>query len=151
MILAKENLRFRRADLRDLPAIREIEKASFKTPYSDFYMKTLLKHADVYYVAEYQGKIVGYVIARVESGNLGHIISIAVHPDFRGLGIGKALLEKAEETLRDLGCYRVYLEVRVSNRIAVNLYRKMGYVFVRVIEGYYSDGEDAYLMIKSLV
>lgn len=149
----------RRATPRDLEEIQLIERMSFTTPYSTYYQKHLLKHADLYYVAIYEGKIVGYIIARVEKGSLpdidlgliGHIVSIAVHPDYRKRGLGRFLMEKAEEELKRRGCRRVFLEVRVSNTPAIKLYQRLGYIKFRVIPHYYQDGEDAYLMLKSLI
>jgi len=44
----------------------------------------------------------------------------------------------------------VYLEVRVSNTPAIRLYEKLGFKIVKVLEGYYSDGENAYLMAREL-
>jgi len=151
LVITEKEIRFRRAKFDDLPIIQQIERLSFSTPYSTFYMRSLLNNADIYYVAEYEGKIVGYIIARKENNKLGHIISIAVHPDYRRIGLGTVLMKKAEDSLRNLGCYRVYLEVRVSNKPAIQLYKKLGYIIVRTIPSYYSDGEDAFLMVKSLV
>jgi len=45
---------------------------------------------------------------------------------------------------------QIYLEVRVTNEAGVNLYKKLGLEVVRTIPGYYSDGEDAYVMSKKL-
>ncbi|MGQ4891173.1 MAG: ribosomal protein S18-alanine N-acetyltransferase [Candidatus Njordarchaeia archaeon] len=150
MVIARRRFSFRRATMDDIKEIQEIERMSFKYPYSTYYQKSLLINADIYYVVELGNRIVGYIIARKEN-NLGHIVSIAVHPAFRGIGIGKAMMIKAEEDLKKLGCYRVYLEVRVSNDVAIKLYKSLGYRIFRVIPRYYADGEDAYMMIKSLI
>ncbi len=147
----KINLTFRRATMNDLSEIQRIERASFPYPYSTYYQKLLIKNADIYYVAEYNGLIVGYIIARVEPNNLGHIISIAVHPDYRRKGIGETLMKKAEMDLKELGCYRVILEVNVTNYPAIKLYTKLGYIKIKVLHNYYSDGSDAYQMLKSLI
>jgi len=155
----EREIELRRAREKDLPEIQLIEKVSFINPYSTFYQKHLLKHADIYYVALYRGKIIGYIIARVENrglpgvdvGKIGHIVSIAIHPDYRRRGLGRLLMIKAEEELKRMGCKRVYLEVRVTNYPAIKLYHKLGYVKLKVIPRYYQDGEDAYLMLKSLI
>ncbi len=151
MVISEEKISFRRATIDDLEEIQSIERSSFKYPYSTFYMKNLLKYADIYYVAEMDNKIVGYIIARKEAYNMGHIISIAVHPDYRKMGIGEKMLQKVEKELKEMGCYRVYLEVRISNQPAISLYKKLGYLTFKVIHNYYADGEDAYMMIKSLI
>lgn len=88
---------------------------------------------------------------RSKPRRVGHLVSIAVLPGYRRRGIGSALLAETIRVMRDV--YRVeaiYLEVRVSNRPAISLYEKFGFRKARVIRGYYSDGEDAYVMVKRL-
>jgi ribosomal-protein-alanine N-acetyltransferase len=48
------------------------------------------------------------------------------------------------------GAEAVYLEVRVSNKEAISLYKKLGFEEVRIVKEYYRDGEDAYVMVKKL-
>ncbi len=145
------NIRFRKATLKDLDKIQRIERVSFRNPYPTYYTKALIESlSDVSIVAEINDRVVGYVFARVEFGAVGHIITIAVDPAFRGLGIGKSLMIEALRLLRERGCRSVYLEVRVSNEPAINLYRKLGFVIKRRIRGYYKDGEDAFLMERQI-
>lgn len=75
-----------------------------------------------------------------------HISTIAAHPRLRGRGYGEIVL--AGMLLRALALQAEYavLEVRVSNRIAQNLYQKYGFAVVDVTRRYYRDGEDAFLM-----
>jgi ribosomal-protein-alanine N-acetyltransferase len=91
------------------------------------------------------GHIVGYS-ASVLRGSEGHIISIAVHPNYRGIGIGERLLRENVKQLKDLGAKRVILEVKVDNIQALNLYRKLGFKIVKTLKNYYWDGADAYRM-----
>jgi ribosomal-protein-alanine N-acetyltransferase len=76
-----------------------------------------------------------------------HISTIAVHPDWRGHKLGDLLIwVMVREAIRRQAV-RVTLEVRVSNEVAQNLYRKYGFEISGVRKGYYRDnGEDAYLM-----
>lgn len=90
-------------------------------------------------------QIVGYVGMRVEIGK-GHISTLAVRPDWRGYGLGELLLHKALVQAVEDGAQTVTLEVRVSNNIAQRLYDKYEFAVVSRLRGYYSDGEDAYLM-----
>jgi ribosomal-protein-alanine N-acetyltransferase len=78
----------------------------------------------------------------------GHIVSVAVLPEHQRKGIGKALVEKALEGMLDYGAGETYLEVRISNEPAIDLYKKLGFNIIRRIVGYYRDGEDAYVMAK---
>ncbi len=80
-----------------------------------------------------------------------HLISIAVLREYRRMGIGSALLKATiDEAVLDGNIASIYLEVRVSNEPAIRLYRKFGFREVRVIRGYYRDGEDAYVMVLPL-
>lgn len=84
-------------------------------------------------------------------GRVGHLISIAVLEEYRGRGVGSALLSATIEALRDVyDVEAVYLEVRVSNTRAIKLYEKFGFRRVRRVKGYYMDGEDAYVMVLRL-
>lgn len=81
----------------------------------------------------------------------GHVVSIAVLEEFRGQGIGRTLMLLGMEAMRKhYGAKEVYLEVRVTNTPAIRLYEKLGFVKVKRITGYYSDGEDAFVMAKEL-
>jgi ribosomal-protein-alanine N-acetyltransferase len=76
-----------------------------------------------------------------------HICTIAVHPQWRGRGLGELLLLALIERGIELGANRATLEVRVSNRVAQELYAKYGFEIVSRRKGYYSDNnEDAYIM-----
>ena len=114
-------------------------------------------------MAEKDSEVVGYVMCRVEidfsqfslipfsSPKKGHIISIAVLPEHQRKGIGRALMEKAlKNMVKIYNAKRCYLEVRVSNYPAINLYKKIGFEVQRIIRGYYADGENAYIMSKDL-
>ena len=92
-----------------------------------------------------ESRVIGYVGFRLRSAE-AHISTIAVHPDWRGRGLGELLLLAAMEQALELGIGLVSLEVRASNRVAQNMYRKYGFRFVSVRRGYYQDGEDAWLM-----
>lgn len=77
----------------------------------------------------------------------GHVTSVGVRKSHRGQGIGELLLIGAVEASKLLNCHSVTLEVRVSNEVAQNLYKKYGFKVVGRRKRYYSDnGEDAYVM-----
>jgi len=111
-------------------------------------------YPETFIVAEEDGQVVGYIMCRIESGfsgfsliKRGHVISIAVLPGYRQKGIGEALLKEALQAM--INHYNVkecYLEVRVSNTPAINLYKKIGFRIEKTLRRYYADGEDAYLM-----
>jgi ribosomal-protein-alanine N-acetyltransferase len=74
-----------------------------------------------------------------------------VLPEHRRRGLGRALMLEAMRALKnDYGCDEIYLEVRVSNYPAINLYKSLGLKIVDTIKHYYLDGEDAYVMAAEL-
>ena len=111
---------------------------------------------EAFAVAEIQGQVVGYIMCRLEHGfsdikklrfaRKGHIVSVAVMPEFRMLGVGYGLVERALSALSAQKADECYLEVRVTNTPAINLYKKMRFDVTRTIPRYYYDGSDAYVM-----
>ncbi len=146
----------------ELLTVMEINRICLPENYSYSFFYTIYRsNSDAFLVAEVDKAIVGYVMCRVEWGiskieslrlrKLGHIVSIAVLPEYRGRGIGRQLLERTLQVLRDVySCDEAYLEVRVSNTAAINLYYSLGYKVVKVAKHYYIDGEDAYVMAMKI-
>jgi len=139
-----------RATWRDLNDLRRVERACFSKdawPLIDL-VAVLTFPAVVRLKAEVDGEMVGFIAGDVrKSQNLALIATIAVLPEYRGQGIGSALLKACEERV---GVSRVRLSVRASNRTAIRLYRENGYAQVGVWKDYYQDGEDALVMEKEL-
>lgn len=76
-----------------------------------------------------------------------HITSIAVAPSYRGFGVGELMMLSIVDIAREIGAEYLTLEVRVSNSVAQNLYRKYGFKDTGVRRRYYSDNnEDALIM-----
>ena len=135
----------------DLKQIAEIEKASFKDPYPLSLLGLLSTLSPEFFlVAEYSGRIVGYASALLERKNSAHLVSLAVHPDYRRLGVARGLMEALIEKLRARGVKEISLEVRVSNKAARELYKALGFREEGIIEAYYEDGENAITMRKTL-
>lgn len=146
-----ENLRIREANINDIEKIYSIERKSFDE--KELYPIALLRFylnisSKTFLVAEMSGEIVGYVVAVVRRNYIGHIISIAVDPLFRRKGIGRALINKIEEILENLGCIILRLEVNERNLTARNLYLNAGFSEAYRIPNYYHDGFSAIVMFK---
>lgn len=143
--------------MKDLQDVIHINRVCLPENYTDFFFLDLHKRfPETFIVAEENGEIVGYIMCRIEFGlsdfgfsgliKKGHIVSVAVMPQHRRKGIGKALITEALNGMRSYGAKQCFLEVRVTNDPAINLYKKLGFKITRTIHGYYADGEDAYVM-----
>ena len=102
-------------------------------------------------VAEAPGGLIGYGVGVTTNqirppGIVGEVISLAVLPDYRSHGIGRALLEALAGFLAGRGMGEVYLQVAVGNATAQSLYQQAGYQMVERLPRYYVNGEDAYLL-----
>ena len=125
-----------------------------------FFLELHRKYPETFIVAEDNGEVVGYIMCRIESGlsnfgfggliKKGHIVSVAVLPEFRRKGIGEALVKEALKGMRVYSAKQCFLEVRVTNEPAISAYKKLGFQTARTIRGYYADGEDAYVMTAKL-
>jgi ribosomal-protein-alanine N-acetyltransferase len=147
---------------KDLERVMYINRVCLPENYGDyFFMDLYSRFPETFIVAEAgNGEVVGYVICRIELGlsnfglsgfiKKGHIVSIAVMPEHRRKGIGQALVTRAMEGMRFYNAKQCFLEVRVSNTQAISLYKKLGFKITRTVSGYYSDGEDAYVMSREL-
>lgn len=119
-----------------------------------YYFYHVLSWPQLLHVAEdYNGQIVGYVLAKMEEDAAephGHITSLAVARTHRKLGLASKLMQSAHKAMAEVfGAHYVSLHVRVTNQAAYHLYREtLGYDVNDVEEKYYADGEDAYDMRK---
>ncbi len=109
-----------------------------------------LKHPDVAGVSAREGRnLAGFAIMHF-SEETAHLNLIAVLPSYQHCGLGRALMEWHEETARTAGIRHIDLEVRDTSISARRFYRHLGYREQRLIPGYYSNGESAVTMLKSL-
>ena len=147
----------RRCDPSDLIPVMEINMKTLPEHYSDYFYESLLAELpESFLVGEVNGKLVGYIMCKIEYGfsnfkklgfvKKGHVVSVAVLEEHRKKGIGRALVEEAIAGVKIKKADELYLEVRCSNNEAVRLYEKMGFIIKQRIKSYYRDGEDAYLM-----
>ncbi len=145
-------INLREMEIKDLEEIMEIEKAAFSTPWTrnSFEKEIRENMLAKYIVAEVEGKVVGYVGIWLIIDE-GHITNIAVSKDYRGMGIGKFLMMGMIDFCKKQGIHNMTLEVRASNTVAQNLYRKMGFLDCGIRPNYYADDhEDAVIMWKTI-
>ncbi|MFQ6084845.1 MAG: ribosomal protein S18-alanine N-acetyltransferase [Candidatus Bathyarchaeia archaeon] len=145
------DIRIRRGRIRDLGAVCEIERLSFSHPYTPTLLRDLLLSSpDSFFVAVSNSDVIGYIAGRLVKRHGGHIVTLAVHPMFRGRGVGEKLTERLIQHFRARKAGKAQLEVRISNVMAQELYLKLGFIRHRIIPSYYPDGEDAVVMVANL-
>ncbi len=135
--------------VRDSSDIIKIDLESFKSRNPAYDLYIYLTYGSEILVADIGNLVVGYVVLQHRDFE-SKIMSIAVKKEFRRRGIGSNLLKKAIESVKEKGKRRLLLEVRVSNIPAQNLYKKYGFKVIDILQSYYADGEDAYLMCLDL-
>ncbi len=132
---------------KDIDAVYEIECLSFRTPWSRGSLASELKNEVARYrVLCLDGRVAGFCGMWVLFDE-AHITNIAIHPDFRGRGLGKYLLFRAMEAAIAYGAESMTLEVRETNTVAQAMYASFNFSRQGYRRGYYSDtGEGAFLL-----
>ena len=128
-----------------------LEKQCFSVPWSENALRTeLIKDSSRFFVAITKDEVAGYIGANNVLGEV-YIDNIAVFYNYRGFGIGKALLKHLINVSKEENCDLVTLEVRVSNTPARSLYEKLDFHNVGVRKNFYDQPkEDAIIYTKYL-
>lgn len=132
----------------DIDEVLEIERISFLSPWSKkLFLDELANPVSHIILAKDEAeKIVGFICFWIVLDE-AHILRVVVHPGFRRQGIAKILLSHVLEFSKSKGVGYFALEVRQSNKAAIELYKDFGFRVTYVRKGYYGDtGEDAILM-----
>ncbi|MEG2700623.1 MAG: ribosomal protein S18-alanine N-acetyltransferase [Hungatella sp.] len=137
----------RRMCAQEIARVAELERSCFSCPWSlKLLEEGLLSPLDVYYVVEEEGLLCGYCDLRVIAGE-GEIERIAVHPDCRGRGFAKQMMEQMVSFAKEQGVSEITLEVRTGNLAAIRLYESYGFREEAVRKGYYREPlEDGIIM-----
>lgn len=146
----------RRACPEDVARVVEIEKEGFAHPWSRDLLERELDHAWSHTLLAMQRdaggreQVLGYIVFWLVHDEV-HVLNVATALEARRRGVGRALMEAAEEAGRLRGARLSTLEVRRSNAPAIALYRGLGYRQVGVRPSYYAEErEDAIVMLKQL-
>ncbi len=153
------SVEIRPADVSEIDDVIALNRMNLPENYPpQFFYEILSQFPKTFIVAKHGLQTVGYIMIRVEKTlsvlkwvNRAHVISVTVHKAFRRQGIGRRLMLIAcNNAYSEYKATEVYLEVRVTNAPAISLYKKLGFEIKEVSVGYYSDGEDAYVMQAQL-
>ena len=149
VMATEHSMVIRSATEKDLDRVLEIDRLSFPAPWTHHCFKLVLK--DIFFVVEQkvfvmeQKEIIGYIVVCLcDLGLRAEILRIAVHPDHRGKGIAKALIETSLRTFSKENVESVELEVNSANRSAVKLYEKFGFKIERIAT-FIADDDEFYI------
>ncbi len=137
----------------DLSRLSEIDQLCFPpgVAYLREELASFIAHrSSKTWVAEENGRIVGFVVAGREPTRVGHIVTIDVLEGSRRQGVGAELMSIAESWARKAKLQLMYLETADNNLAAQKFYEARGYRKVDKVDGYYTNGQAAWVMVKRL-
>jgi ribosomal-protein-alanine N-acetyltransferase len=136
----------------DVEAVARLEREAFSSPWTaDTFRRLMVREGTEIWVADLPpAGVVGYAVLWCVLDH-GELANIAVHPEHRGRGLGSCLLDRVMERARERGVRNMYLEVRVSNQRAADLYERRGFQEIGRRRDYYDrPREDARVLVKRL-
>ena len=143
-------MRILKIERHHLSEVAELERLCFSEPWSESALALLLTDAALGYVCEIDGRVVGYV-GMMLAYDEGQITNVAVHPDARRQGVGRALMEAITQDSCARGLLQIALEVRESNFAAIALYEQLGFFELGKRPNFYrKPTEAAVIMEKKL-
>lgn len=138
---------------RDLKAVASIEQAAYAFPWSLDVFKSCLKVGYSCWVGEVGGEVVAYGILSVGAGE-AHVMNVCVAPRWQGHGYGRKMMQHLMQAARAHRADMMLLEVRPSNKAAVQLYRQLGFNEIGRRKDYYPAAggrrEDALVLARML-
>jgi len=148
-------LKIEQAKLNDLDVLHRIERECFTSEaFTREHISYLLESPDaVSLVAKANHEIVGFIVGIIENYGrvtVGHVYTIDVAPEHRRAGVGLRLLDELEHVFLERSVKTSYLEVRIDNKAARELYCKKGYAELESLENFYAKGRHGLRMKKEL-
>ena len=124
----KKGLRyFHKMKKTDLDCVMQLESLAYPFPWSrKLFEDCLSKSSYTCWIFKHNNNLSGYLITSAAAGE-AHILNLCVHPNLQGKGWGRKLLAEAEWIAKQHRADTCFLEVRVSNLIALHLYESSGY------------------------
>ncbi|MDG2288868.1 MAG: ribosomal protein S18-alanine N-acetyltransferase [Woeseiaceae bacterium] len=137
----------------DLSMVSDIERRSYEFPWRHGVFRDCLLAGYQCLALIRDERVSGYAILSVAAGE-AHILNLCIDPEFRALGYGEKMLDELLYRARSAVVSEVFLEVRPSNSIALDLYKKKGFHQIAHRPAYYQSNEgreDAVVLAKKLV
>lgn len=135
----------------DMPWVMDIVRQSLGETYPpSLYLTVHNLWQDGFLVLQADGLVVGFVATVPAGERLARVLMLAVRPESRGRGYAQRLMAELYVKCLAKGYDTITLEVRKSNTDAISFYERQGFVVSGDIKSFYSNGEDAYKMTKTL-
>ncbi len=143
-----KNIAYRLMTVKDIPDVVKIEAEAFATPWTtEVFEHEMAGNNYAHYIVATDGnQVIGHCGMWIVLDEC-HITNIAVLKSYRGYGIGENLLSEAVRLCRELDVNLMTLEVRVSNEVAQNMYRKFGFQDGGIRKNYYTDNRENALVM----
>ena len=136
----------------DIGEVVEVERSSYAFPWTPGIFQNCLRVGYCSWVYQSGRQIIGYAVMSVVADE-AHILNICIHPEYQGQGLAKRLLRWMLSLARLHRADTLFLEVRVSNKVAQKLYEGFGFNEIGIRRDYYpakGGREDAVLLARSL-
>ena len=145
-------MEFRFAEVKDIDRLFELEKKTFISPwtYSQFEYEIKENSFSKLLLIVNEDELVGYIDYWIIFDQ-ATINKICIKDEYRRQGLAQQLLDICFKEVKENECIVITLEVRTSIEKAIKLYQKNGFDIVLTKPQYYSDGEDAYYMVKGVI
>jgi len=136
----------------DLPRVMEVETVAYEFPWTEGIFRDCMRVGYYCVVCELDDEVVGHGIMSLGVGEC-HLLNICIHPDYQQQGLGSSLISYLLDVARWKKARIAFLEVRVSNLGAHNLYTKLGFSEIGLRKNYYpgpQGREDALILTLEL-
>lgn len=144
----------RSMEVEDIPAVVVIERQVQLHPWSHQLFADSVNGSDICWVLTEGSQVVGYAVLKAILDE-AELLTLSIKPEYQGKGLGRYLLEGVIQRIQAGGVSQLFLEVRISNAVAIGLYLSCGFAHIGRRSGYYptdSGGrEDAFVLSASLV
>ena len=148
----QEYIEYSDVDIINLEDIYCLELNSYALPWTKGILRDCINNHYDFVMAKYNNTIIGYIIAKISSHET-HILNLTVSKDYRNNGIATELLDMIFAKCFILNSLDIYLETRVDNKAAINLYEKHGFRRISIRKNYYktSTGREDAIVFKKII
>ncbi len=154
MVYEKDKIDFKILDNSNCRLIKALQQDKYTRNWSEEEIEHLLKKGGGYGLIIYCSKNpIGYCFFR-DLMDEAEILSLEIKSKYRNKGLGSLLFKKIESYFVDKRIRRCFLEVNKNNNLAINFYKKIGFVYIKNIKNYYkvnNSYQDGLLLQKTYI